>query len=205
MFEKVLTKKTKQNLAILSKSPFFKNFYLAGGTGLALQLGHRSSLDLDFFTSENFRPELLAAYLKKAGNFSLKSKDWGTLHGVYNGTLITFLYYPYPSLFPYKKFLKTKLAHYLDIVCMKLDAVSTRGSKKDFVDLYFICQKVSLKKIIKLFSEKYKSVDFNLIHLFKSLCYFKNAEEEPMPKMFRKISWLKVKSFFIQEIKKIKI
>lgn len=205
MVEKILNKKTKQNLAILGKISWLKNFYLAGGTGLALQFGHRISLDLDFFTPKEFKPELLVAHLKKIGKFSLRAKDWGTLHGVFNGTRITFLHYPYPLLFPPKRFLKIKLADYLDIACMKLDVVSTRGSKKDFIDLYFVCQEIDLKKLLKLFSKKYKDIDFNLIHLFKSLCYFKDAEKGPTPKMLKKISWQRVKEFFIQQVKRLKI
>ncbi len=204
MFEKVITKKTKQNLAKLSKVSFMKDFYLAGDTALALQFGHRTSLDLDFFSPKEFRPELLAARLEKIGGFSLKSKAWGTLHGVFAGTRITFLYYPYPLLSPKKKFLKINLANWTDIACMKLDAISTRGSKKDFIDIYFIRQKIAFKKLFRLFAKKYKSVDFNMIHLFKSLCYFKEAEKQPMPKMFKIVSWQEVKEFFIEQVKKLK-
>jgi len=203
MFEKVISNKAKQNLAILNKASILKNFYLAAGTGLALQIGHRVSLDLDFFTKKEFRPEILVAQFKKIGNFSLKSKDFGTLHGIFNQTRITFLYYPYSLIFPTKKILKIDVADWRDIACMKLDAVSSRGSKKDFVDLYFICQKIKLNNLLKFFKKKYQGVDYNLIHILKSLIYFEDAEKEPMPKMLKQVSWSEIKTFFTKEVKRI--
>jgi len=204
MFEKVVTKKTKENLAALSQTSFLKDFYLAGGTALALQFGHRTSIDLDFFSAQKFKPELIATRIREVGEFSLESKDWGTLHGIFKGTRITFLYYPYPLLFHLKKFEGINVADYLDIACMKLDVVSTRGSKKDFIDFYFICQKIQLEEVFKIFSKKYKEIDFNLIHIFKSLCYFEEADKQPMPKMFENVVWADVKKFFIKEVKNLK-
>lgn len=201
MFEKVVTSKTKQNLALLGKSAFIKDFYLAGGTALALQIGHRSSIDLDFFSNKEFRPELISARLRKLGSFSLKSQAVGTLHGIFNGTRVTFLYYPYPLLLTKKSYLNVRLADYLDIACMKLDVVSRRGYKKDFIDLYAICQNVDLKELLKLFEKKYKGINFNIIHIFKSLSYFEQAEKQPMPKMYWKISWKEVKKFFLRQTK----
>lgn len=99
--------------------------------------------------------------------------------------------------------MKVNVADWRDIACLKLDAVSSRGSKKDFIDLYFVCQKINLKKLLKIFAKKYKSVDFNLIHILKSLVYFEDAEKEPTPKMLKRISWPKVKTFFVREVKKL--
>jgi len=202
MFERVISKTTKQNLATLSQTPILEDFYLAGGTGLALQFGHRISIDLDFFSAQEFNPELLVVQLKKIGKFSLESKAEGTLHGILNGTRITFLHYPYPLLFPFHKFGKVNIADYLDIACMKLSAISSRGSKKDFIDLYFICKEIPLEKIFKLFAKKYKEINFNITHIFKSLCYFEQADKEPLPKMFDEVSWIDVKKFFRNEVLK---
>jgi len=166
MFEKVISEKTKQNLATLSQTPILKDFYLAGGTGLALQFGHRISIDLDFFSAQKFNPELLVTQIKELSKFSIESKSWGTLHSILNGDRITFLNYSYPFLCPFKKFKKINIADYLDIACMKLSAISSRGSKKDFIDFYFICKKIPLEKIFKLFGKKYKEIDFNMTHIF---------------------------------------
>ena len=86
---------------------------------------------------------------------------------------------------------------------MKLDSVSTRGARKDFIDLYFICQKIDLRSLLKIFAKKYKNINFNLLHILKSLIYFRDAEKDPQPLMLKKLSWVKVKKFFQQEVKKI--
>jgi len=98
-----------------------------------------------------------------------------------------------------------KVADSRDIGCMKIFAVSSRGSKKDFIDLFFICQKtISLEKLLKLFAKKYKSVNYNMMHILKSLIYFEDAEKDPVSKMIIPISWKEVKKFFKREIKEIK-
>jgi len=89
---------------------------------------------------------------------------------------------------------------------MKISAISARGAKKDFVDLFFICQKKApLKELLKLFKRKYRSVDYNITHILKSLVYFEDAKKDPMPKMMKKIAWNDIQEFFIKEVKKIGI
>ena len=84
---------------------------------------------------------------------------------------------------------------------MKLEAISSRGSKKDFIDLYFILEQLSLEKLLKLFDRKYKGINYNKMHLLKSLAYFKEAEEEPMPKMIKNISWKNIKEDILKKVK----
>ena len=96
-----------------------------------------------------------------------------------------------------------RIASILDIACMKLDAVSGRGTKRDFIDLYFICQKEKLAKIFKLFEKKYQKADYNLAFIQKSLVYFIDAEKDEMPKMIKKVSWEEVKRFFEKEVLKL--
>lgn len=204
MPEEVFSRKTKSNLEILRKKDLLLEFYLAGGTGLALQLEHRLSLDFDFFTQKDINTQTLIQIIKKLGKFSIEKEAENTLTGVLNGTRITFLKYEYPLLFPLKDFEEIKVADIRDIGCMKISAISSRGSKKDFIDLFFICQKsIALKELLKLFVRKYKSVDYNMIHILKSLIYFKDAESDPLPKMIIPISWKKVKNFLKGEIKKL--
>lgn len=103
-----------------------------------------------------------------------------------------------------KKIEGISVADARDIGCMKISAISSRGSKKDFVDLFFICQKVTpLATLLDLFKKKYKGVDYNMAHILKSLVYFEDAEKEPMPRMLIKISWNEIKKFFKEEIKKL--
>lgn len=201
MSQEIISKKTRTNLEILRNSGVLQDFYLAGGTGVALQLKHRLSLDLDFFTKKDINTKTLIQKIKNLGNFSVEKEAQNTLTGVFQGTIITFLKYGYPCLFPFKNLEEIKVADLRDISCMKISAVSSRGAKKDFIDLFFICQKItSLKDILKLFEKKYKSVDYNMTHILKSLTYFEDAEKDPMPKMIIPISWQKVKSFLRKEV-----
>jgi hypothetical protein len=113
------------------------------------------------------------------------------------------LAYKYPLLAPLKKIEGIKVADIKDIGCMKISAISSRGSKKDFIDLFFICQKIALGKMLQFFEKKYKEIDYNIMHIIKSLVYFEDAEKDPMPKMLIPVSWQKVKKFFQKEIKKV--
>lgn len=202
MFEQTISKQTKQSLEVIGSLPLANQFYLAGGTALALQLGHRTSLDLDFFSPKKFSETSCVTALSKRGKFSLTQKDWQTIHGRFNITRVSFIYYPYKLLYKTASFCGVQLADIRDIACMKLDAIATRGSKKDFIDLYFILdQCYSLEKVLSLFQKKYKKIDYNSIHLLKSLVYFVDADVEPIPHMFIDIQWEQVKQFFKKEVR----
>ncbi len=204
MPQEIISKKTKANLEILTKEAVFKNFFLAGGTGAALQLKHRVSLDLDFFTKKDIDTKALIQKIKTLGKFSIEKETQNTLIGVFNGTRVSFLKYDYPLLFDLKQIKEIKVADLRDIGCMKIDAISSRGMKRDFIDLIFICKEViSLKNLLSLFKRKYKSVNYNMMHILKSLAYFEDAENNPMPRMTVPASWQEIKSFFKKEIRKI--
>ncbi len=204
MPKEVVSKKTQSILEILRKTDLLKDFYLAGGTALALQYQHRLSLDLDFFTKKDIDIKKLLGKIKKMGNFSLEKEAKNTLTGILDQTKITFLSYDYPVLFPLKNTLGIKVADVRDIACMKLTAISSRGTKRDFVDLFFICRDISLEKLFLLFQKKYRKVNYNLTHILKSLIYFEDAEKEPMPHMIKRISWQEIKEFLIKEVRNIK-
>jgi len=204
MPQEIISKKTKANLEILIKKAMLKNFYLVGGTGAALQLKHRVSLDLDFFSKKDIDTKTLIQKIKTQGKFSIERETENTLIGIFNGTRVSFLKYDYPLLFDLKQTKGIKIADLRDIGCMKIDAVSSRGMKRDFVDLFFICREaISLKNLLSLFKRKYKSVNYNRLHILKSLVYFEDAENNPMPRMILPTSWQEVKNFFKEEIRKI--
>lgn len=203
MPEEIISKETRGNLETLKRSNVLMDFYLAGGTGLALQLKHRLSLDLDFFTSKEINTKNLIQKLKNLGKLSIEKETKDTLICRFRGTRISFLRYDYPRLFNLKRIAGIRVADSRDIGCMKIDAVSSRGTKRDFVDLFFLCQKIiSFEKLLRLFKRKYKKVDYNMMHILKSLSYFEDAEREPMPKMIIPADWEKIKRFFRKEIKK---
>jgi hypothetical protein len=203
MFIKAISKKIQTNLEILSQIDFMNYFYLAGGTGCALQLGHRTSLDLDFFTRKELYIFEIKPRLKEITPIKVILQDKNTLTINFKGTKISFFSYNYPLLFKFEEISGINIANIYDIGCMKIDTVSSRGKKRDFIDLYFICQEKGLKYLLYLFKKKYKGINYNLVHIFKSLNYFQDAENDLMPEMIKKISWERVKRYFISETRKL--
>jgi hypothetical protein len=205
MFKQVLPPKTQETLEILNRNGIIHDFYLSGGTCCALYLGHRISQDLDFFTKNNFSATSLKANLNNLRAIKILSEDKNTLHCQLNQTRLSFLRYKYPLVKPFNFLNKAKISSLLDVLCTKLDTISSRGSKKDFIDLYFALKikKFTLKQIIKAFKKKYRGIDYNLLHILKSLVYFESADREVMPKMIKPIKWRGVKKFFINEVHKL--
>jgi len=202
MHQEVLNQKTKRFLEKINKTEILGNFYLAGGTALALQIGHRKSLDLDWFSKKSFLLGDLKNKLKIFGKLKIEEEEKDTLNCILNGTKVSFFEYPYKTLFPFINYKKNiKLADKRDIACMKIDALSSRGSKKDFIDFYFLLREFSLKQLLNLFDKKYKDIKYNHLHILKSLTYFKEAEKQPMPLMLKEIDWEIVKKEIIKKIK----
>ncbi len=203
MFTETLFGNTKKALAILGKSHLMDNAYLAGGTACALQIGHRISVDLDFFTPREFDAMKLIRSLKKIGKFELDRQSWGTILGDFEKVKFSIFVYNYPVLFPFKSLYGINILDLRDIAAMKIDAISTRGIKRDFIDLYFICQKgISLNEILLLYDRKYGTLASNLVHIQKSLVYFLDAEASTPPKMLKEIAWEQVREYFEDEVKK---
>jgi len=179
---------------------------MAGGTCLALQIGHRISIDFDFFTQEEFnetsRTQLINK-LKDLGSFELIENKEGTLHARFNGVPLSFFYYSYKLLKPTTSWKAIRLATLEDIAPMKLNAIIGRGSKKDFVDLFMISKKIRLKTIFDLCIKKFSNYPSFYLQAARALVFFNDANREPMPKMLINLNWDDVKFFFETEIKKI--
>ena len=207
MFEKVLSKKAKESLALLGESKILEEAYLAGGTALCLQFGHRFSYDFDFFTQKEFDAKILVQRIKKLlPDFKLERKVWGTILGYIGKTRFSLFYYDYPLLFKPHQFLKIEIADIKDIAPMKISAISDRGRKRDFIDLYFIIKikkTLTLEEIFRLYDKKFKLLKENKFHILKSLSYFEDADKEEMPKMIEEVKWPEVKKFFKEETIKL--
>lgn len=177
-------------------------WYLAGGTALALQAGHRQSVDLDFFTErEKFDEKKMEKLLTSQGRWITTSLSKGTLYGEFMGAKLSFIAYPFfmPTM-PTCKYGAITIMTPINIAVMKITAISQRGRKRDFFDLYWICQNVKpLSEIIPRVHKQY-AVRQNPTHILKSLVYFEDAESDPEPEIYFKANWNTVKSFFIQEI-----
>jgi len=199
---KVLPPATTTILNRLGSESWMKPFYLAGGTGLALHLGHRTSADLDFFAA-SFDEEALLGLLQSASPVTVVSKARETLHVHIDDTKVSFLGYPYPLLFPLDALHGVAVAEARDIACMKISAIAGRGGRRDFVDLYVASRRYGLPALLELFRTKFARVNYNPVHLLKSLAYFEDAEKEPMPNMLVPVAWEEIKAHFTAEVKKL--
>ena len=200
MFIETINSETKCVLEKISKSGLTSSFYLAGGTALAIQLGHRESIDLDWFSEKVFTNSQIKDALSKLGKFELISEDENTIHGLLDNVRVSFFCYPYENIFPLISFQEISLADERDIAAMKIDAMSSRGSKKDFIDLYFLLKRYSPGELLDFFEKKFKNIDYNKLHILKSFSYFETAEEEPMPKMIEKVEWSEVRGEILKKV-----
>jgi len=157
-------------------------FYLAGGTALALQIGHRDSVDFDFFTPEPFDTTALSEELNTifTGHTVQKTQDErDTLSVLIDGCVrASFFTYPYPLVGTTLDEPYLRIASKDDIACMKLSAITGRATEKDYVDIFFLLKEYSLEHVLKLAQKKFANIDPSLI--LKSLVYFDDITEEPI-------------------------
>jgi hypothetical protein len=157
-------------------------FYLAGGTALALHIGHRDSIDFDFFTVSEIDTVSLFRTIETVftGHIIQKvQEEKNTLGIIIDETIkISFMTYTYPLIEPTTPTEHFSLASILDIGCMKLSAITSRATNKDYIDLYFILQKCPLQTLLDACEKKFPTIDVGLI--LKSLVYFEDIINEPI-------------------------
>jgi hypothetical protein len=201
VFRAILTGAQQSLLELLTRIGEVRTFYLAGGTALALHLGHRRSRDFDFFRDKEFLPQDLLSRLRDAGQPTVLQEAAGTLSVLLGGVPTSFFRYDYPLLRPLVDSpWGVPLADPDDIAAMKISALAGRGSRKDFVDLYVYARDVApLDQAFARFREKYRGVTVDPYHLLRSLSFFEDAEAETMPEVLGDIRWDGVKAFFRAE------
>lgn len=198
----VITPGLRDLLQFLGQQTFLRRFYLAGGTALALQLGHRLSVDLDFFSetdevSARTRSEIMQA-LKPLAIQVIENVD-GNLLMLARGIHLGFFSYGYPLLEDTPEVENVRLASSVDIGLMKCDALITRGSRKDFYDLYFLTRQIPLDQLLISGERKYAYYrDFPLA-VIERMVDFENADRDVQPSLFEAVAWKNVKDFFRQE------
>lgn len=199
----ILPRKTKKAFEILSQQNWLKRsgWYLAGGTALALQAGHRSSLDLYFFLPKtDFKINSVLKHFSKL-DWKTKIAKEGTIYGELLEVKVSFIAYPFfvsqccPLWYSNLRILAAR-----DIAVMKIIAISQRGRKRAFFDLYwYVKHREPLEEIFNRLDVQYPTVEHNYHHILKSLNYFADAENDPTPKIFFQASWREVKIFFRKE------
>ena len=172
---------------------------LVGGTALALQYGHRTSVDLDLFghVSEGSE-EAIAEILQQAGRLTIGKVSRNIKMYKVDNVKIDIVNYNYPWIDHCVQEDKLRLASPKDIAAMKINAIEGRGSKKDFIDLYILLQHYTLDKILDFYQQKYP--EHSLFRAVLSLTYFNDADANPMPRMFLPTSWEEMKMAIQREV-----
>jgi hypothetical protein len=173
--------------------------YLAGGAGLALQLGHRRSVDFDWFTRKTLPPTEVLSDMRALGlPVHVRQNDEGTFLGQVGGVDYSVFRYRYDLVGRSVEFQGCKLASLQDIAAMKMTAIVQRATKRDYVDLHAIFKagSVDLGDAVSTMRRKFPGVDPSLA--LRALGYFEDVDKQPMPEMLLKMSWDEVKAGLVR-------
>ncbi len=187
--------RTLQLLKVLQADSMFAQFHLAGGTGLAIQLGHRLSVDLDLFSLISFDSGFYLEYLEKNFHFELDYSAISTLKGSIDGVKVDFIAHTYNLILPVLETEQIRIYSLADIAAMKVNAIAGNGTRsKDFVDMYFLLEVYSVQQMLEFYKNKYN--DRNNFHALKSLNYFDEVDLSDWPVLIskRKFTWNTVKT-----------
>lgn len=189
---------TLELLKKLIKEPFLAETRLVGETALALQYGHRMSIDLDFFGNIEDDNIAIREILNSIGPLSVFKETANIKIYSVNGIKVDFVNYKYPWIDSVVEKDGLRLASPKDIAAMKINAIEGRGTKKDFIDIYFLLQHYTLEEILAFYARKYP--ENSLFRALMSLSYFEDAEEQLMPKMFSSIEWKDMKQLILKKV-----
>ncbi|MDP3998185.1 MAG: nucleotidyl transferase AbiEii/AbiGii toxin family protein [bacterium] len=206
IYWEILNKSQKE---VLPKLFFLRGLgaYLAGGTALALQIGHRTSIDFDFYTPRHFKSGALGKLIKKNSpdcKIKILRDTDDTFEAVLNSRVrLSLFYYYYKLLKKLTDFEKTAIISLEDIAAMKLIAISQRGKRRDFVDFYYLLKILDLRLIMEATEKKYP--DFDIYNGLRGLLYFKDADDDleiSRIKIYdKKLSWKRVKGEIEKKVK----
>lgn len=189
---------TLELLNKLMELPELAQMRLVGGTALALQIGHRNSVDLDFFGKIETDEYAISKMVKSIGTSRILKKSPNIFIYLINNIKVDFVNYPYAWIDDVVAEDGLRLAAKKDIAAMKLSAITGRGSKKDFIDLFFLLKKFGLEEMLEFYKMKYP--DGSVFLVLKSISYFGDAEKNEMPKMFTSASWPEVKHEILEAL-----
>lgn len=199
---------TKEGSRIFPKLEKFKDFYLAGGTALALQMGHRISVDFDFFSDEEISKSLLPKIKQvfSESNISAIINNLEELTVLVDKVKITFVKYPFPVIYDFVESDGISLLSAKEIASTKAYSIGRRGTFKDYVDLFFILSEgiCSLEEIIEISEKKFKG-EFNSRIFLEDLVYLKDIEDTQIVFLKKEVGKKEIEQFFEDKIRKLKI
>ncbi len=205
-----LSPRTQELLPKLVAGSWAEEFYLAGSAALALYTGHRPVTDLDLMSNANRlasadRRDLLAALLVADPTTEVETARDGYLFVRMAGGAVgvRLFYYPYPLVQPFEEISGMAVASSVDLGLMKLGAIISRGTRRDFVDLYLLCRQLPLATLFDFAEDKFGHVrDFSLQAL-KGLADLSEIEGEPMPRLARPLEWDEVEAWLRGEVREM--
>jgi len=201
IYWETLTPETRELFNLVARLPFMSEFYLGGGTGLALQLGHRFSVDLNFFSdsADAVGADQRVAILNILKNDPSLKITWdkeGTFTANWRNVGVSFFRLEqHPLICPPILIDSIRVAALAEIGAMKLAAILARGTRKDYIDLYFILQQKSLTDLFEIAAKKYPYHEAFPAFAVRALSYFDDAEYDPMPRMIKNVTWSEVKDY----------
>ncbi|NOZ34213.1 MAG: nucleotidyl transferase AbiEii/AbiGii toxin family protein [Chlorobi bacterium] len=202
LYKNTIEASSLELLKKLQSDKVFQNFHLAGGTSLALQTGHRKSVDLDLFSLTDFNVNFLLEHLENVYNFKMNYSATNTLSGSIHTTKIDFISHKYPLVDSVFKEENVRLYSVKDIAAMKLNAIAGNGTRiKDFIDVFFILKTYSIEEVLSFYKIKYNSR--NTFHILKSLVYFEDVDLSNWPEMILRenISFEEIKHLISSRVK----
>ena len=202
LHKEIISTQTLELLIRLQQKEYFRGFYLAGGTALALQIGHRKSLDLDFFSDFSFDTQYMLENLSADFNFKLFFSAANTLKGSIEDVKIDILAHRYPYINPPVTIDNIAMVSTEDIIAMKLNAIAISGQRvKDFIDIYFLLKSYSIGDMISFYKQKYAS--FNEVNVLKSLTWYDDIDLSDWPVLLDnpKLKWSEIMKKITRETK----
>lgn len=197
----------KVGLNSLRHQDFIGDFYLAGGTALALQIGHRISTDLDWFSTTRLLQQAerreIQASIGITEQFEVVSEQDGMMFTRLFDTDVSFVFQHHPLIKPTVEYQGIRLASPMDIGLMKLAAINSRGTRRDFIDLYCLKELASLDQLLELVNIKYTDRPNFLSITVRALAYFGDAEQQPMPRMLVPVRWSDVRTYCEDAVRRL--
>ena len=202
LYQQAVAAGTFRLLESICSIPQLSGFNLAGGTALSLQIGHRISVDLDFFGNREFSTDEILDLLTGEKPISIISQNKNILILNVKNVKVDFVNYHYPLISQPIEAGAVRLLAMADIAAMKLAAVAGRGRQRDFYDIYFLLKEFSLKQMIDFYNKKYE--DGSEMMVARSLTFFDDADVDETPRVINhKISWEEIKGTISNEVRKL--
>lgn len=198
MESEVLPEYTKKLLAKFRTENLPPGSYLGGDTAIALWIGHRQSVDLDWFAPQEFDEKMWQMRWETMLGFLLQGRDWQTLTGQADRVKTALYYYKSPLIDAPGNYEGIKVAGLKGLAAMKLDAVMSLGTRRVLIDLYFLIKQFGANNMFEFYDDKYGHSEDRQIMLRKAIVYFTEADEDEVPKMLLPIKWKEVKEFFLK-------